>query len=96
MIKRNLILFASIVFNYLNLLGQLHHSEPQAPSQYITSFLLSSFLVANEVWGLEISGLKRLWEEVQGWLEDSRKLFRAFSLEHLRRVIMEAQKWTCL
>ncbi|KAJ5240464.1 uncharacterized protein N7469_002055 [Penicillium citrinum] len=33
-------------------------------------------------------GLRRLWEEVQGWLEDSRKLFRSFSVEYLRRVIM--------
>lgn len=38
-------------------------------------------------------GLRRLWEEVQGWLEDPRKLFRTFSVEYLRKVIMEGQAW---
>ncbi|KAJ5980600.1 hypothetical protein N7481_007898 [Penicillium waksmanii] len=38
-------------------------------------------------------GLRRLWEEVQGWLEDPRKLFRTFSVEYLRKVVMEGQEW---
>lgn len=37
-------------------------------------------------------GLRRLWEEVQGWVEDPRKLFRTFSVEYLRRVIMEEKR----
>lgn len=40
-----------------------------------------------------VEGLRRLWEEVQGWLKDPKKLFRAFSVEYLRRVIMEGQRW---
>ncbi|KAJ4017439.1 hypothetical protein NW761_014980 [Fusarium oxysporum] len=38
-------------------------------------------------------GLRRIWEEVQRWLEDPRKLFRTFSLEYLQMVIMEEHKW---
>lgn len=39
-------------------------------------------------------GLKRLWEEVQGWVADPRKLFRTFSVEYLTRVILRDRgKW---
>ncbi|KAF7552458.1 hypothetical protein G7Z17_g4299 [Cylindrodendrum hubeiense] len=38
-------------------------------------------------------GLRRIWEEVQGWLGDPKKLFRPFSLEYLQRVIIEEKKW---
>ncbi|PGG98969.1 hypothetical protein AJ79_08744 [Helicocarpus griseus UAMH5409] len=41
-----------------------------------------------------VEGLRRLCEEVQRWFEDPRKLFRAYSVEYLQRVIMKGQKWT--
>lgn len=38
-------------------------------------------------------GLRRLWEEVQRWLEDPKKLFRTFSVDYLQKVVMEGQTW---
>ncbi|RTE71305.1 hypothetical protein BHE90_014286 [Fusarium euwallaceae] len=33
-------------------------------------------------------GLERIWNEVQVWLKDPKKLFRSFSIEYLQRVIL--------
>lgn len=33
-------------------------------------------------------GLRRIWDAVQGWFADPRKLFRAFSVDYLNEVIM--------
>ena len=38
--------------------------------------------------GDSTEGLKRVWEEVQRWVADPRKLFRTFSVEYLTRVIL--------
>ncbi|EAQ86254.1 predicted protein [Chaetomium globosum CBS 148.51] len=38
-------------------------------------------------------GLRRIWEEVGRWVADPRKLFRCYSVEYLRRVIVEGRAW---
>ncbi|KAH6641174.1 hypothetical protein F5144DRAFT_527412 [Chaetomium tenue] len=38
-------------------------------------------------------GLRRIWEEVGRWVADPRKLFRCYSVEYLRRVVVEGEKW---
>jgi hypothetical protein len=45
--------------------------------------------------GNDREGLRRIWEEVQRWVDDPRKLFRMFSVEYLQRVIIEGNKWEC-
>lgn len=37
-------------------------------------------------------GLRRVWDEVQRWVADPKKLFRAFSLAYLQGVIMQEEK----
>ncbi|KAK3934131.1 hypothetical protein QBC46DRAFT_462783 [Diplogelasinospora grovesii] len=34
-------------------------------------------------------GLKAIWEEVEKWVKDPKKLFRTFSVEYLQRIIMK-------
>lgn len=41
----------------------------------------------------DAEGLRRIWQEVQGWLEDPRKLFRTFSVDYLKRIILDGEKW---
>jgi hypothetical protein len=38
-------------------------------------------------------GLRRVWEEVGRWVDDPRKGFRCFSVEYLRRVVIEGRRW---
>ncbi|KAJ6013507.1 hypothetical protein N7540_008098 [Penicillium herquei] len=38
-------------------------------------------------------GLGRLWKEVTEWVDDPKKLFRAFSIEYLRGIIIDGEKW---
>lgn len=68
----------------------------EAMKLFGTEGLCSFAQLKSRFGGDGVEGLRRLWEEVQAWLEDPRKLFRAFSVEYLRRVIMEGQKWICL
>jgi hypothetical protein len=42
----------------------------------------------------DAEGLRRIWQEVQGWVKDPRKLFRTFSVEYLQRIILNGEKWT--
>ncbi|KAJ0163210.1 hypothetical protein CTA2_3343 [Colletotrichum tanaceti] len=39
------------------------------------------------------TGLRRIWDEVEGWLADPRKLFRSFSVEYLQRVVIEGDSY---
>ncbi|KAK3297267.1 uncharacterized protein B0H64DRAFT_473404 [Chaetomium fimeti] len=43
--------------------------------------------------GGEEEGLRRIWEEVGRWVADPRKLFRCYSVEYLRRVVVEGRGW---
>ncbi|KAJ5717277.1 hypothetical protein N7488_002923 [Penicillium malachiteum] len=38
-------------------------------------------------------GLGRLWKEVTEWMDDPKKLFRAFSVEYLRGIILDGRRW---
>jgi hypothetical protein len=38
-------------------------------------------------------GLRRVWKEVGRWVDDPRKAFRCFSVEYLRRVVIEGRSW---
>jgi hypothetical protein len=38
-------------------------------------------------------GLRRVWEEVGRWVADPRRVFRCFSVEYLRRVVVEGMGW---
>lgn len=53
--------------------------------------LKSQFVVDGED---DTEGLRRVWQEVQGWVEDPRKLFRTFSVDYLQRIIINGEKWT--
>ncbi|KAH6850543.1 hypothetical protein B0I37DRAFT_413935 [Chaetomium sp. MPI-CAGE-AT-0009] len=52
---------------------------------------LGSYRVLKGVVGGE--GLRRIWEEVRGWVADPRKVFRCYSVEYLRRVVVEGRGW---
>ncbi|KAF4447831.1 hypothetical protein F53441_8697 [Fusarium austroafricanum] len=65
----------------------------EAMKLFGTDGLCSFARLKNWFGGNGSEGLRRIWEEVQGWLEDPRKLFRTFSLEYLQGVIIEERKW---
>ncbi len=55
---------------------------------------LCSFEVMRERFGGDgARGLRRVWEEVEGWVGDPRKLFRAYSVEYLDGVVLMGEKW---
>lgn len=41
----------------------------------------------------EGEGLRRIWEEVRRWVADPRKVFRCYSVEYLRKVVVEGRGW---
>lgn len=43
--------------------------------------------------GEEGEGLRRIWEEVVRWVDDPRRVFRCFSVEYLKRVVIEGKAW---
>ncbi|KAK4101376.1 hypothetical protein N658DRAFT_515904 [Parathielavia hyrcaniae] len=43
--------------------------------------------------GEEEEGLRRIWDEVVRWVEDPKKGFRCWSVEYLRRVVLEGRGW---
>ncbi|KAF2261440.1 hypothetical protein CC78DRAFT_608167 [Lojkania enalia] len=55
--------------------------------------LLSYAQLKSEFGGDGEEGLRRIWEEVQRWVADPRKLFRMFSVEYLHRVIVSGRHW---
>lgn len=58
-----------------------------------TDGLCSLAQLKNQFSGNDAGGLKRILEEVQRWIEDPRETLRAFSVEYLRRIIIEGIKW---
>lgn len=65
----------------------------QAMELFGTDGLCSFARLKSRFGGDGAKGLRRIWEEVERWVEDPRKLFRAYSVEYLQRVIMEEKKW---
>jgi len=41
----------------------------------------------------DVEGLRRIWHEVEGWISEPKKLFRAFSVDYLKKVIMNGGRW---
>ncbi|KAK4032958.1 hypothetical protein C8A01DRAFT_40577 [Parachaetomium inaequale] len=52
---------------------------------------LASWRVLRDAEGEE--GLRRVWGEVGRWVGDPRRVFRCFSVEYLRRVVVEGRGW---
>jgi hypothetical protein len=58
-----------------------------------TDGLCSYSRLRNHFGGSGEVGLRRVWEEVEGWVGNPRKLFRTYSVEYLQRIILKGEKW---